>query len=446
MTAPPLTFAANDAPEPSDGTGQRSVVYRVVPDSSTATHWVAPQGLVFGLAPAPGNRGALWAATGSRAALYAIDARGRGTALWSAAEGQATALAPAGDGGVVVATSAPSRLLRVRAQGAEGTARSPVFDAKKIARWGRLWSDGDGGTPSVRTRSGNTAEPDSTWSAWRAPSAGGMVGSPPARYLQWELRLAGDTRVRAVTVAWGESNQAPRIEDFLVYPVPGKFYEGELTVRREPVTQELPDGRRIQFSADLPRRGPSEALPPWAQGIRPVSWKAADPNGDDLTYRLAARRTGESAWTPIAVGLSNTLYAWDTTGWPDGTYEVRLTASDEDENPAGSGLADELVASPVELDRTAPAVAAFEATVSGDVITVTGRGRDARGFVSRADVALDDGPWYPATPDDGLWDGPEESFSLKLEGVPPGDHRVRLRVVDALSNPTQATRTVRVGR
>ena len=97
--------------------------------------------------------------------------------------------------------------------------------------------------------------------------------------MQWELKLGGAMRVRAVTVAWGEANQAPRIEDFLVYPVPGKFYEGELNVRREPITQELPDGRRVQFNADLPRRGPGDALPPWAAGIRPISWKAAQYRG-----------------------------------------------------------------------------------------------------------------------------------------------------------------------
>jgi sugar lactone lactonase YvrE len=445
LSAAPLSFAANEAPEPGDGTGQRAVVYRIVPDSMAALHWVAPQGLVFALAP--GADGTLWAATGSRAALYAIDPRGRGTALWSEAAGQATALARSGDG-FLVATSSPSRLLRVRPRGAAGIARSAVLDARKVARWGRLWSEGEqgGATARARTRSGNTAEPDSTWSPWREVGGDGAVASPPARYLQWELRLSGEARVRAVTVAWGEVNQAPRIEDFIVYPVPGRFYEGELNVRREPVTQELPDGRRVQFNAEVPRRGSADALPPWAQGIRPMSWKAADPNGDALRYRLAVRREGESAWTPIADDLTNALYAWDTTGWPDGSYAVRLTASDEDENAAGSGLDDSLVASPVELDRTPPEISGLDTRVDGDVITVRGTGRDARTFVARVDVALDDGSWSTAAPDDGLWDGGRESFTIRLEGVARGEHLVRVRVTDALGNPATATRPVTIGR
>ncbi len=441
LSATPVTFGANDTPEPGDGAGQRAVVYRVVPDSSSSVHWVAPQGLVFALAQ---DGDALWAATGSRAALYRIDARGRGTTLWNEPGGQATALARAGSA-YRVATSSPPRLLTVTPGDGGGTIASPIHDAKKIARWGRLWFDG-AGSPRLRTRSGNTAEPDTTWSAWQGLGGDGAVASPAARYLQWESALDGADRMRTVTVAWGEENQRPRIEDFVVFPVPGKFYEGELNLRRDPVTQELPDGRKVQFNADVPRRSASESLPPWAQGLRPMSWKATDPNGDTITYRLAARERGTTAWTPIAVGLSNSLYTWDTTGFPDGTYEVRLTASDTDENASGRGLDDELVASSVELDRTPPEVVAAEARVVGDVITVTGRARDARGFITRADAALDDGGWFVAAPDDGLWDGPEEAFTLRLEGVSPGEHLVRVRFVDGLGNPVLVTRAARVGR
>ena len=61
-------------------------------------------------------------------------------------------------------------------------------------------------------------------------------------------------------------------------------------------------------------------------------------------------------------------------------------------------------------------------------------------------VALDDGSWFVAAPDDGLWDGRQETFTLRLEGVPPGEHLVRVRFVDGLGNPALVTRTARVGR
>ena len=448
LAAPPLSLTGDEGiPQPASGEGQRAAVYRIVPDSSIATHWVAPQGLIYGLALRGGE---LWAATGSRAALYRVDPRGRATALWAGPEGQATAVA-AGEGEMLLATSNPSRLYRVREGAGAGRALSPVLDAKRIARWGRLWWEGDDGVVAFDTRSGNTADPDSTWSAWRATEGEpAHVRSPSARFLQWRLRLegsgAGRPAVRSVGVAYGEVNQAPRIEEFTVYPVPGHFYEGEINLRRDPITQELPDGRKVQWSVDLPRKGSTDALPPWAQGLRPISWKASDPNGDAITYRLSVRRQGENAWTPIAVGLTTGAYTWDTSGLPDGHYEVELTASDADANPPGQGLEDHTIAGAIEIDHTPPKFAALETRVEGDVLTVRGRVADAGLFVSRVDVGLDDGEWYPAAPDDGLWDGPSEAFTMKLEGVPPGAHLVRVRATDAIGNAAFETRSIRVGR
>lgn len=451
LSAPPVTIDDGSV-DPAAGEGQRSIVYRIVPDSSAATFWTAPQGLIYALAA---RSDGLYAATGSRAALYRVDTRGRGEALWAGSEGQATALAlPGGDerstGTLLMATSNPSRLLRVRPGAGEGRAISPVLDAKRTARWGRLWADGALTGTHFLTRSGNTASADSTWSEWRPVDGEGRVASPPARCLQWKLTVDGGAkgRLRAETVAWSEVNQRPRIDDFVVYPIPGKYYEGELTVRRDPITQELPDGRRVQFSADAPRKGGADALPPWATGLRPMTWKASDPNGDDLAYNLDVRKEGETAWTPIAVGQPNPLYTWDTTGWPDGRYEVRLTATDEDENPPGQGLSDETVFSPVVLDRTPPEFATLEARLGAEgVITISGRATDRAFYVAKVEVGLDDqAAWYPAAADDGVWDDPSEGFTLRLSGVPAGEHLVRVRATDALGNSAVATRTVRIGR
>jgi hypothetical protein len=84
-------------------------------------------------------------------------------------------------------------------------------------------------------------------------------------------------------------------------------------------------------------------------------------------------------------------------------------------------------------------------TLDGNSAIVHGRASDAGLYVSRVDVGFDDdATWYPAAPDDGLWDEPSEAFTLKLEGLPKGDHVVRIRVTDALGNSATTSRTVKI--
>ena len=73
-----------------------------------------------------------------------------------------------------------------------GTFTSSVFDASRTATWGTAnWTATlpAGTTLTVMTRSGNTATPDGTWSAWTAVSSGGTVASPSGRYLQYSVVL-----------------------------------------------------------------------------------------------------------------------------------------------------------------------------------------------------------------------------------------------------------------
>jgi hypothetical protein len=73
-----------------------------------------------------------------------------------------------------------------------GTFTSAVFDAMKTATWGTVnWTSSlpTGTTIIVQTRSGNTATPDGTWSAWTTVSKGGAVSSPSGRYLQYQVLL-----------------------------------------------------------------------------------------------------------------------------------------------------------------------------------------------------------------------------------------------------------------
>jgi hypothetical protein len=74
-----------------------------------------------------------------------------------------------------------------------GTFTSIVFDAGKVAAW--LLATYSASLPSgtsliIETRTGDTATPDGSWSAWSALGTGGAINSPPGRYFQYRLRFA----------------------------------------------------------------------------------------------------------------------------------------------------------------------------------------------------------------------------------------------------------------
>jgi hypothetical protein len=73
-----------------------------------------------------------------------------------------------------------------------GSFVSRVLDAGGSTAWSAATWDANvpaGTTLTVQTRTGDTAAPDSSWSAWAALTNGAAVASPPGRYLQYRVLL-----------------------------------------------------------------------------------------------------------------------------------------------------------------------------------------------------------------------------------------------------------------
>src|SRR4029453_8304503 len=66
------------------------------------------------------------------------------------------------------------------------------------------------------------------------------------------------------------------------------------------------------------------------------------------------RREGEPAWKLLRRTVTDSILVWDTTTVPNGTYFVKVIASDSPSNPLGKALTGELYSSAFEVDNTAP--------------------------------------------------------------------------------------------
>jgi hypothetical protein len=432
-------------PVKSAVSGGRATIYRIVPDSSAAAAWTPPHPFVFSLA---GTGEDLLVATGNRAALFKLDRRGRPAQILAVPQGQITALAADAGGRVYAATSNPGSLWRIGPERAKrGELTSGPLDARRFARLGRVSWRGSpgGGRIEVSTRSGNTDPPDTTWSPWRAVPDDRPAASPAARYHQWKLELSGgEPRVDAVEAAWRERNLAPRIDEVAVAPQGIGFREGELQPHTEAVTQTLPGGQHVEYTASGSAQKTLRELPAWARGLRTLQWKASDPNGDEMRYRVDLSLEGQDSWTKLGEDLKPTSFTWDTQGRPDGRYRIRVRATDAPGNAVGEALTAEAVSEPFSVDNTAPAVTALDLKAEPGAIVVRGRAADGQSLVTRLEIELDDEDWRMLSPEGGLADAQELGFSVRLPEVAAGEHSVAVRAVDRAGNSSTRSARVRV--
>lgn len=422
-----------DRPAPARGpvSGGRATLYRIAPDSATVAWWTSPQPLVHALLASPAGP---LVATGNRAGVFRIERQNGASQLLAPPQAQVTALAADADGVVWAATSNPATLWKLGPGPArDGELLSAPLDARRFARFGRLrWSGR--GPARFSTRSGNSDAPDTTWSRWQPVDAGedgGRVASPAARYLQWKVALgAAESRVSEVAIAWREPNLAPRLEEVVVAPQGQGFREGELGARTESVTQTLNGGQKIEYSATMSANKPIRELPMWARGLRSLSWRASDPNGDPLQFRVEVRREDGGEWVEIGKGLEAAMFTWNTTSLPDGRYRLRVTASDAAANPIGEERTGEITSEPFGVDNTAPAIP----ELTGDGARIRGRAEDASGPVVRLEVAVDDGDWRAIAPEGGIGDARSAGFAVTLPELKAGEHLVSVRAIDLAGN------------
>ena len=140
-----------------------------------------------------GDDGRVYVGTGAEGRVYSVDASSRVALVADVDERQIGALVLNGTERLIAASD-PAVLHPVRGVGgADAIWTSKVFDAGLRAKFGRISWEATGAI-EVSTRTGNTKEPDDTWSAWsREVAEAGPVASPPGRFFQVRARFARNT-------------------------------------------------------------------------------------------------------------------------------------------------------------------------------------------------------------------------------------------------------------
>ena len=218
-----------------------------------------------------------------------------------------------------------------------GTYESDVRDAGTVATWGviRWRARRAPGRSQFSTRSGNTATPDETWSAWskaytqrrrradrRARTRAICSGASIARPATARSRPV----LTSVTAAYLPRNLRPVVSSITVHP-PGTVFqrpfstgEPEIAGFEDNTSDGRPAARSRRAAAPAAAERAAARPPHVSEGSADVRLEGGGRQRRSAAVRRLYRREGETAWKVLKRGLWDPIFVWDTTSVPDGTY------------------------------------------------------------------------------------------------------------------------------
>jgi len=441
------TAAVTTSTGSSDRRLARGAVYRIAPDGLWDQLWEsredAPYDLLFDA------EGRVVVGTGNKGKIYRLEGNPlRPTLLARAGAQQVTSLHKDARGRIYYATANPGKVYRLSSDRApEGTAESEPLDAQMVSTWGAIsWR---GTTPAgsriqLFTRSGNTETPDDAWSTWSTPytaSQGSPIVSPKARFLQWRAVLSGKAespQLTSISAAYLPRNMPPDVRSITVHP-PGIVFQKPFSTGDPDLAgfenQTTPERSLTQAAMTAQGAGSAPALGrrTYQQGLQTLIWRADDLNGDQLSFDVQYRREGDPMWKVLQAGVTDSILVWDTATMPNGTYFVKVVASDAPSNSPNTAMAGELDSVAFEVDNQPPTIGAITARATGGRIVVSFEVRDDHSPIQRAEYSEDGQAWRALFPRDGIADSRQEQYELAVAGT-LGPRGLSLRVTDAMNN------------
>lgn len=416
---------------------EKSAIFRIATDGGVEELWTSKEENAYDLIAA-GNK--LTFSTDGPGRIYDLLDERKITLIDQTNKGEITRLFSTGSG-LLAITNNPGEIRQQESRTVtQGTYESPVHDAGSIARWGRLdWRAT--GKVSFSMRSGNSARPDKTWSDWSAAMEGpASTGIPSARFVQWKADLTNGAVLDSVNLSYRPQNNPPTVKSITVVS-----QLAPASASSKP-TAATPSNAAYSITVtDTGDSGASTLSGTATQnagrvGVRQLvlSWVTEDLDGDTLSYTLSFRGEEEKEWKLLKKNFSDATYTVDGDAFADGRYFFKVVVSDHSSNPAADAREGELISTPVRLDNTPPQVTIRRA---GSEVIV--HARDVSSSLRRCEISIDAGPWTVLEAADGITDGPEETFRMQISSLPPGEHLVTVRVIDAAGNPGLAKLIVR---
>jgi hypothetical protein len=170
------------------------------------------------------------------------------------------------------------------------------------------------------------------------------------------------------------------------------------------------------------------------KGYQTVDWDAADENEDNISYSVFLRQDGEKSWRLLEEKWTGTLYAFQTQNFPDGTYFMKIVASDLPSNPPDLARETEKISPAFVIDNSAPVLKNFQAVKDKNQLGIAFQAEDAFSAIKEVKYLARPDDWHVVFPEDGICDSKQESFKFKVSLAPNSDNLITFLVKDSYGN------------
>jgi hypothetical protein len=439
VTATPSTPSIGQARISADE--QPGAIYRISPEALAKKLWSSEDELVYSLLWDEQKKKIIFG-TGNKGRIYEIDANEKISLLLQKESEQVYYLLAQGTA-IYALSNNPSRLSRISPEKRfEGEYQSRVLDAKTLSKWGRIEWDAELPTGAIilfLTRSGNSAEPDRTWSDWSPPyqnSQGEQILSPKGRYLQFMVRFKAESsrmspHLKKATLFYLHSNLPPSLTKLDLLS-PNEVY-------LKPLEQDdVIWGEEISLSEQAMNKNKSQSyIAPKKvekKGYRTITWDALDENGDSLLYSVSIRREDETSWRVLEPKWAEKILAFNTSLFPDGIYFVKVEASDSPSNPKGMDLKTEKISRPLVIDNSLPVIRNFQSEKQGNRLSLFFGAEDANSHIQEVKYLIRPNDWQVVFPEDGICDSKSETFRFTTVLPSTADNMIIVQVKDRHGN------------
>ena len=420
---------------------QPGAIYRIDPDGLAKVLWSSEEELVYSLIWQEEQKKIIFG-TGDKGRVYEIDEEEKVSLLLQTESEQIYSFIAQGSS-IYALSNNPSRLSRISPdQRYEGEYQSHVLDAKTLSKWGRIEWDAELPTGAIMlflTRSGNSAEPDRTWSDWSPPyknARGEQILSPKGRYLQFMVRFKAESgrlspRLKSTSLFYLHTNLPPAMTRVDLLPPNDVFL-------KPPDQEEVVLGEEISLSerARVQTNSQRFIAPKKVEkkGYQTIAWDAKDENGDSIVYAVSIRRENETSWRVLNSAWTEKVFAFDTAVFPDGVYFIKVEASDSPSNPKGMDLKDEKISRSLVIDNSLPVIKEFQIERQRNRVDMSFVVEDASSHIKDAKFLIRPDDWQIVFPEDGICDSKRETFRFSVVLPAGADNMVVVQVKDRYGN------------